>query len=136
LKIKILVVGLKGLGAKKKWLAVNTSRKVTLTLTLWDSAVQCNALELVWWSEISWLLSWEFGSWKPVSSARELQWDRRQPARTSSREHGSWGMYGFESRYQITTDEDTSDWEDLVRAVVNWSVWISDSGIVTSSYDL
>jgi hypothetical protein len=35
------------------------------------------------------------------------------------REHGSWGNCGFGSRYQATTSEDTADWEDLVRAVVN-----------------
>jgi hypothetical protein len=50
------------------------------------------------------------------------QWDRRQAVRTWSREHGSWGMYGVESRYQATTGEDTADWEDLVRAVMNCRV--------------
>jgi hypothetical protein len=39
-------------------------------------------------------------------------------------------------RHQATTGEDTADWEDLVHAVVNCSVWISDSAIVTCSYDL
>jgi hypothetical protein len=35
------------------------------------------------------------------------------------------------------TGEDTADWEDLVHAVVNSkSVWISDSAIVTCSYNL
>jgi hypothetical protein len=35
--------------------------------------------------------SWDFGIWKP---SRELQWDRRQPVKTWSREHGIWGIYG------------------------------------------
>jgi hypothetical protein len=34
-------------------------------------------------------------------------------------EHGSWGIYGFGSRYPGMTGEDTAEWEDLVRAVVN-----------------
>jgi hypothetical protein len=55
-------------------------------------------------------------------SARELKWDRRQPARTWSCEYGSWGIYGIGSRYQTTTGEDTVDWEDLVRAVGNCGV--------------
>jgi hypothetical protein len=37
-------------------------------------------------------------------------------------EHGSRWIYGGESRYQATTGEDTADWEDLVRAVVNFRV--------------
>jgi hypothetical protein len=37
-------------------------------------------------------------------------------------EHGSWGIDGVGSRYQTTTDEDTADWKDLVRAVVNCRV--------------
>jgi hypothetical protein len=60
------------------------------------------------------------GSWKQVITIyRELQWDRRQPARTWSREHGSWRIYGVGSDYQTTTGEDIADWENLVRAVVN-----------------
>jgi hypothetical protein len=52
-------------------------------------------------------------------------------------EHGSWGSYAFGSRYQTTTGEDTADWEDLVRAVVELqSVWIGVSAIVTCSYVL
>jgi hypothetical protein len=51
-----------------------------------------------------------------------MQWDKRQPARTWSREHGSWRIYGVESRYQTTTGEDIEDWEVLVRAVVNCRV--------------
>jgi hypothetical protein len=43
-----------------------------------------------------------------LSSARELQGDRRQPARTWSRERGSW-IYGFENRYQAKTGEDIAD---------------------------
>jgi hypothetical protein len=35
-----------------------------------------------------------------------------------------------------STAEDTADWEDIVRAVVNYSVWISDSAVVTRGYDL
>jgi hypothetical protein len=45
-------------------------------------------------------------------------WERRQPARTGAVEHGTWGIYGTESRYQATAGEDTADWEDLMRAVV------------------
>jgi hypothetical protein len=29
-----------------------------------------------------------------------------------------------------------ADWEDLVHAVVNYSVWIGDSAVVTCSYIL
>jgi hypothetical protein len=32
------------------------------------------------------------------------------------------GIYGDRSRYQATTGEDTADWEELVRAVVNCRV--------------
>jgi hypothetical protein len=49
-------------------------------------------------------------------------WDRRQPARTGVFEHESWGIYGIGIRYQATAAEDEADWEDLVRAEVNWSV--------------
>jgi hypothetical protein len=45
------------------------------------------------------------------------------------------GSYGVGSRYQ-TSGQDTADWEDSVRAVVNCSLWISDSAIVIWSYDL
>jgi hypothetical protein len=38
--------------------------------------------------------------------------------------------------HQATTGEDTADWEDSVCAVVNCNVGISDSAIVTYSYDL
>jgi hypothetical protein len=34
-------------------------------------------------------------------------------------------------RHQVKAGEGTTDWEDLVRAVVNWSVWISDSATIT-----
>jgi hypothetical protein len=64
-------------------------------------------------------LSWQFGSWKPP---QELQWDRRQPARTWNRGYGNWGIYGVGSRFK-TTGEHTADWEDLVRVVVNCSVY-------------
>jgi hypothetical protein len=36
-------------------------------------------------------------------------------------EHGSWGTYSIGSRYQ-TTDENTTDWDDLVHAVRNCRV--------------
>jgi hypothetical protein len=39
------------------------------------------------------------------------------------RKRGSWGRYGIESIYQTTTGEDTADWEDWVRAVVNCRVF-------------
>jgi hypothetical protein len=77
-----------------------------------------------------WLWLCEFGSWKPVSSARELQWDRRQPARTWSPEHGSWGIYSIGSRYQTTASEDTADWEHFVRAVVNSRVCESATALL------
>jgi hypothetical protein len=48
--------------------------------------------------------------------------DRRQPASTWNREHGSWGIYGVGSRYQTTTGEHTADWEDLARIVINCTV--------------
>jgi hypothetical protein len=51
-------------------------------------------------------------------------------------EPGSWGIHGVESRYQAKTGEDTAEWEDLVRAVVNFSVWITDSAIINNSYGL
>jgi hypothetical protein len=41
----------------------------------------------------------------------------------------------FGIRHQAMTGEDTADWEDLVHAVVNCRVWISDSTIVTYVYD-
>jgi hypothetical protein len=44
-----------------------------------------------------------------------------------AREHGSWGIYGNESRYQTRTGEDTADWEDLVRAAVN--CWVCELAI-------
>jgi hypothetical protein len=51
------------------------------------------------------------------------------------REHGSRGH-----RWDLspgTAGEDTADWEDLVSAALNcWCVWISDSAIVSCSYDL
>jgi hypothetical protein len=72
-----------------------------------------------WPSVAMWLWLCEFGGWKPVSSAREMQWDRRQSERTGSREHGGWGIYGIGSHYQTTTGDDTADWEGLVRAAVN-----------------
>jgi hypothetical protein len=61
--------------------------------------------------------------------------DRRQPARTGAVEHGSWGSYDVESRNQATTGEDTADWENLVRAVLNCSVWISDRAVINCSYE-
>jgi hypothetical protein len=45
--------------------------------------------------------------------------DRRQPVRTGTVEHGRWGIYGVESRYLVTTGEDTADREDLLCAIVN-----------------
>jgi hypothetical protein len=39
-------------------------------------------------------------------------------------------------RHQATTGEDTADWEDLRRTVVNCRVWISDGAMVICSYDL
>jgi hypothetical protein len=72
------------------------------------------------WSGVE--LSWEFGSWKSASWAWELQWERRQPARTWSLEHGSGGISGVGSRYQITTGEDIADWEELVHALLNCRV--------------
>jgi hypothetical protein len=45
-----------------------------------------------------------------------------QSEKTGAVEHGSSGIYDVESRYQTTTVEDTEDWEDLVRAVVNCRV--------------
>jgi hypothetical protein len=64
-------------------------------------------------SEKSKRLVWDGG--QPGS---EL-WDSRQPVKSK---HGSWGSYGVESHYQATTGEDTADWEDLVRAVMNCRV--------------
>jgi hypothetical protein len=78
--------------------------------------VQRSVVELVRWSEVSWLMSdlvsWQFSSWKPVTSAQELQW---QPARTWSCVHGSWQIYGVGSHYQTMIGEDTADREDLVQ---------------------
>jgi hypothetical protein len=50
-----------------------------------------------------------------------LQWDRRQPTRTWSREHGSWKIYCIESSYQ-TTGKLKEDWGGFLRAVVNCRV--------------
>jgi hypothetical protein len=89
---------------------------------------------VVEWSELAgeWL-SWEFGSWKPASSAPELQW---QPARTWSHKHRSWGTYGIESHYQTRTGEDTADWEDLehaeVQCIVNELVTAKHLLVVTT----
>jgi hypothetical protein len=44
--------------------------------------------------------------------------------------------YGVEGCYQATTGEDTADWEDFVRAVVNCSVRNSVSATVICSYVL
>jgi hypothetical protein len=58
----------------------------TKTYWLTDRQSQCDfdfdslvsVVELVRWIEVNWLvselLSWESDSWKPFSSARELQW--------------------------------------------------------------
>jgi hypothetical protein len=37
-------------------------------------------------------------------------------------EHGRRGIYGVVSRYLAMTGEDTANWEDLVRAVLNCGV--------------
>jgi hypothetical protein len=40
-------------------------------------------------------------------------------------------------RHQATTGDDTADWEELVRGVVELqSLWISDSAVVACSYVL
>jgi hypothetical protein len=38
--------------------------------------------------------------------------------------------------HHAATGEDTADWDDRLRAVVNYRVWISDSVVVSCSYDL
>jgi hypothetical protein len=68
------------------------------------------------------------------SSARELQWDRRRPARTCSREHWSWGIYSFGGLYE-TTGEHITDCDSTCRSELQ-NVRISDSAIVTCTYDL
>jgi hypothetical protein len=78
---------------------------------------QCSSVE---WSEVkSWLVSelencsclcklllWVAGSWG-TGTVREPRWR---------------GTPGIGSRYQTTTGEDTTDWDDLVRAVANCGV--------------
>jgi hypothetical protein len=49
-------------------------------------------------------------------------------------EPGVRGMTTAESCYQAMTGEGIADLKDLVHAVVNWAVWISDSTIVACSY--
>jgi hypothetical protein len=41
-----------------------------------------------------------------------------------------------EIRHQATTGENTADWEISTSCNKLWSVWISDSAIVTCGYDL
>jgi hypothetical protein len=61
--------------------------------------------------------------WQGVAATKSQMWDWHQPTRTGAVEHGSREIYSIGSRYQATTGEDTADWEDLVRVVVNCTVY-------------
>jgi hypothetical protein len=91
-----------------------------------------------WQSVAMWLwFASGFGSWKPLSSAPELQWDRRQPARTWSLEQENWGILW---RWKSLPGNNRWRYSRLRRLSTCCrglqSVWISDSVIVTCSYDL
>jgi hypothetical protein len=68
------------------------------------------------------------GGWCEMAASFEVtQLEKWVSSETVSgqwgREHGSWGSYGIGSRYQVTTGDDTADWEELVLAVVNCRVY-------------
>jgi hypothetical protein len=108
------------------------SEAITLDRVQFSSVqlVQCIAVQCSWVERVGWWVS-ELVRGLLLFSPCELM----------LLEAGSWctgivreprirGMSAVGSRYQKMTGEDTGDWEDFVRAVMNWRVWISDSDSV------
>jgi hypothetical protein len=111
-----------------------------------ESGVSCvvrpGAISLDWPSSVQ-LVQCNGTSWLVSESVRGLL--RLNPCELLLLEAGSWGTgilrkprirgtSAVGSRYQATADEVT-DWEDLVRALVNGRVCVnSDSPILTCSY--
>jgi hypothetical protein len=104
-----------------------------LTLTLLEESLE-TTVRRVRMFRVRCPPAWDCVSWKPISSAREQQWDRRQPARTWSCERGSWGIYGVGSRYQTTTGKTQQPEKTLSTCCSEpRSMWISDITIVACS---